>query len=478
MPLMHCLEVISRDRFEEIHQASLKVLSETGIQFHCNEAIEMFKKNGAKVDGETVFITGDMVADALATCPKSFTWTARNPARTITVGDRAGAGFLVQPDVGPVFVQDTDRGRRMATLRDYADVIRICQAGENIHLNGTIPVDPSDVDPQKKHLHMMYEILKNSDKPILGFCFDMEQVEEDIKMVEMAFGGGDFLETHHCMGFVANPLTPLGFSPETIESIMAYAKHNQVVMLAPCIMAGISGPISLLGTSLLQNIEFLAGLVLVQMTRPGAPVIYAAASTTGYMQVGSYAAGTPEAMLINTPNIQMANEYYHLPSRTMCGISHSKEIDCQAGYETMMSLMLGVLSGAHMGVQCVGTLDAIMTLSLEKMIIDQELISMVLRVQKGVEAGPGAVDAQAKIIQEVGCGGTFLTHLSTFKECRNLWNPTLGDWQSYDVWSAAGSESIVAKANKKFKSILADAPESFLDKQLDADLSKFINALA
>ncbi len=473
MPLINPLEVISSDRFEEIHQASIKVLSETGIQFHCEEALEMFKKNGARVDGKTVFITEKMVSDSLATCPETFTWTARNSANTVTVGE----GFLVQPNVGPVFIQDMDRGRRKATLSDYADVIKVCQEAEHIHLNGTIPVDPSDVDSQKKHLHMMQAILKNTDKPIIGFCFEKEKVEENIKMVEMAFGGGDYLENHHCMGVLVNPLTPLAFASETVETIMAYAKRNQIILLAPCIMAGISGPIGLLGTSLLQNIELLAGIVLTQMTRPGAPVVYATASTTGDMQTGGFSAGTPEAMLINAPNIQLANTYYRLPSRTMCGITHSKEIDCQAGYETMMSLMMGVLSGADIGVQCVGTLDALMTLSFEKMIIDQELISRVLRIQKGVDDLPGTADAAAEIIQEVGCNGSYLTHPSTFKGCRNMWTPTMSDWQSHDVWAASGSESLVVRANKKLKAVLENAPESFLEKELDADLSKFVNAL-
>jgi len=472
MPLNHSLEVISNDRFEEIHHASLKILGETGVQFHSEQALEMFRKNGAKVDGKTVFITEKMVADALASCPEKFTWTARNPARTVTVGE----GFLVQPNVGPVFVQDQAGGRRKATLRDYTDVMKICQGAEHIHLNGSLPVDPSDVDSEKKHLHMMYEILKNTDKPIIGFCFDREKVEENIRMVEMAFGGAEFLETHHCMGVLVNPLTPLGFASETVETIMAYARRNQIILLAPCIMAGISGPISLLGTSLLQNIELLAGIVLTQLTRPGAPVVYATASTTGHMQTGSFSAGTPEAMLINAPNIQLAKHYYKLPTRTMCGITHSKEIDCQAGYETMMSLMMGVLSGANIGVQCVGTLDALMTLSFEKMIIDQEIISRVLRIQKGVDASPGVAEATAEVIREIGSGGTYLMHPSTFKECRNMWRPTISDWQSYDAWVADGAESLVARAGKKLKSVLAQAPETFLDQDLNTDLTQFIAA--
>ena len=469
MPLNNTLEVISKASFEEIHQASIKILNETGIRFHCPEALAMFKQNGARVDGETVYITGKMVEDALATCPETFTWTALNPEHTVTVGK----GFLVQPNVGPVFIQDMDNGRRKAVLEDYANIMKLGQAAKHIHINGTIPVDPSDVDPASKHLHMMYEILKNTDKPIIGFCFDKKKVCQTFDMLEMAFGGTQFFETNHCMGVLVNPLTPLGYAAETIETIMEYAKRNQIILLAPCIMAGISGPISLLGTAVLQNVELLAGIVLAQMTRPGTPVVFAAASTTGDMKTGSFAAGTPEAMLINAPTIQMGNDYYHLPTRTMCGITHSKAVDCQAGYETMMSLLMGVLSGANMGVQCVGTLDALMTVSYEKIIIDQEMISRVLRIQEGIQVSAEALAVEA--IQAVGAGGTFLMHPSTVKGCRSLWTPSISDWNSCEAWQAAGSEDLVVRANRKYKQILETAPPTLLDPDLDTSLKAYVH---
>jgi trimethylamine--corrinoid protein Co-methyltransferase len=471
MSLNNHLEVISPEHFDAIHQASMSVLEKTGICFHSEEALELFRHHGAKVDGETVFITEAMVDKALETCPRTFTWTARNGAHSKVVGE----GFLVQPNVGPVFIQDLDHGRRKATLEDYANIMKICQAGEHIHLNGTIPVDPSDVDTETKHLHMLYEIVKNSDKPLIGFCFDKKKVEQNFEMLDMVFGGKAFLDSHHVAGVLVNPLTPLGYASETVETIMAYAKRNQITLLAPCIMAGVSGPVSLLGTAVLQNVELLAGIVLTQLTRPGAPVVYATASTTGYMKNGSFAAGTPEAMLINTPNIQMGREYYHLPTRTMCGITHSKAVDCQAGYETMMSLMMGVLSGANIGVQCVGTLDALMTISYEKMIIDQEIISRALRIKEGVTFSTEALAAD--IIKEIGHGGTYLTHPSTFKACRSMWSPTISDWDAHDAWEANGSPDMVITANKKVKEILAKAPETLLEPDLDLSLNTYIKKI-
>lgn len=468
MKLRKLLEPLPDVDVEQIHNASMKILKETGIVFRSREAVDLFKKHGAKVDGETVFIEEDMVEKALETSPAKFFWRARNDSRSVEVGN----GFVVQPPVGPIFIKDAENGRRLSVRQDYINVIKLCQESDMIRLNGAMPVDPGDVPVDAKHLYMMYDILRHSDKPLIGFCYGIDKVRQNFDMLEMAMGGKKFLEENYCLGVLTNPLSPLGYAAETLEALMAFSARNQIVMIAPCIMAGVSGPINLIGTSILQNTEALAGVVLTQLVRPGAPVVYGVASCVGYMKTGSFAAGSPEAMLINMPNIQLAHDFYHLPTRTMCGITHAKDFNCQAFYETTMSLILGVLSGANIGVQCIGTLDALMTVSYEKIIIDQEIISRALRIQKGIDFSH--IDQAVEIIQQVGPGGSYMVHPSTFTDCRSLWLPSVSDWESYDAWENAGSEDLLIRANRKYKEILANAPETLLDPSLQKDLERYI----
>lgn len=468
MALISRMEVISKEDYQRIHDASLKILRETGVVFHCAEALEIFKKHGARVEGEIVYFSADMVEKALETCPSTFRWKARNDDHSVTVGE----GLLIQPNVGPVYIEDLDRGRRPATLEDYANLMKLCQASDVVQLNGSIPVDPSDVDANKKYIYMMYEMLKHTDKPIIGACTDGTQVRQMLDMAEIALGQKGCLHEGHYVGVLVNSLSPLAYAPDTLETIIEYAKRNQVILLAPCIMAGVSGPISLLGTAVLQNVELLAGIVLTQLVNPGTPVVYATASTVGYMKSASFAAGSPEAMLINTPNIQMGREFYHLPTRTMCGVNHSKSLDCQAGYETMQSLMMGMMSGANIFVQCMGVLDAIFVTSYEKFIIDEELVRRVKRISEGIDTSDAALAVD--VIQEVGHKGTYLTHPSTFEHFRDIWTPTISDWESYDDWKAAGSEDVVVKANRKYKEIISNAPESLLDPELDKELRAYM----
>jgi trimethylamine--corrinoid protein Co-methyltransferase len=462
------LQVLATEDYHRIHEASLKILTETGVVFHSEEALDVFKRHGAKIENKTVHITRPMVDQALTTAPKIFRMDARNEQHAITVGE----GFLIQPNVGPVYIQDLDRGRRLATLQDYANIQKLCQASDVVHLVGTIPVNPSDVSTSDKYLDMMYTVLKNSDKPVNGFCAHKEQVRQQLDMMRIALGLDGGLREKHYIAVLVNPLSPLGYAPETLETMIEFAKCNQVILLAPCIMAGATGPISLLGTAVLQNTEILAGLVLMQLVNPGTPVVYATASSTAFMKTVGYAAGAPEAMLINTASLQMGLDYYHLPTRTMCGITHSKTLDMQAGYETMQSILLGCLSGAHMAVQCLGVLDAIMTTSYEKFVIDEELIRRVLCISRGIDTSDEALAVDT--IQELGPGGNYLTHVTTFKQFRSIWTPTVSDWESYDDWVQAGSEDVAQKANRKFKQILGEAPETLLDPDTDRQLQNYI----
>jgi trimethylamine--corrinoid protein Co-methyltransferase len=231
-----------------------------------------------------------------------------------------------------------------------------------------------------------------------------------------------------------------------------------------------------MGTSVLQNTEALAGIVLSQLVRPGAPVVYGTASNVGYMKDASFAAGSPEAMLINLPNIRLAKEHYHLPTRTMCGITHAKVVDCQAGYETMMSAMMGVLSGANIGVQCVGTLESLMTISYEKIVIDQEILSRILRLQTGIDVSNQVVLDED--IRQVGPGGSYLLHPGTMAACRNLWFPTVSDWKSYEAWKAAGEPDALYYARQQYKQILEIAPENLLEDAVDADLQRYVEKAA
>ncbi|UCH19636.1 MAG: trimethylamine methyltransferase family protein [Deltaproteobacteria bacterium] len=474
MSLKSKLAVISNEDMAWIHEASLKILEKTGVIFHSNEAVTVCKKSGARIDGKIVYFPRKIVRRALETAPETFRWRARNDSYSVNVGDE-NEKLLLQPNSGPVYIQDLDNGRRAATLEDFANIIRLCQASDIVSLVGAFPVDPSDVHPDKKHLHMMYEILKNTDKPLIGFETDGPIVRQLLDMVEMAVGPKGFLFENHCIGVAATPLSPLAYGTASCETIIEFAKHNQPIFFTAAIMAGLSGPISLIGTTTQQNSEILAGIVLAQLVNPGNPVVYSNGSTVANMKNGNFISGSPEMMLIHIAGMQMGLDYYQLPSRAMCGTTDSKIIDCQAGYETMQNLMGGVLSGAHMVFECLGVLDSIMTTSYEKVMIDLELLSRVMCIREGMDTS--GKEQALKIIQEIGHQAKHITHPDTMAHFKERWLPELSDWETYDSWLEKGSKDVAARANKKFKEILKKAPQTLIDPEIDKALKDYMNQI-
>lgn len=469
MPLKTKLEVLSKEDIARVHDASLKILKESGVVFKCQEALDVFKKHAVKVDGETVCFSGKMVESALEQCPATFRWRGRNNARSITIGE----GFAVQPNGGPVDIQDLDKGRRPALLEDFVNIQKLCQASDVVNIVGSVPVDPHDVKPNEKHLYIMYEILKNTDKPAMGYCVNRLQAGQMLDMVEIATGQKDFLLDHYTAAVSVNPLSPLAYGPEALETLIEYAERKQPVFLLPCILAGITGPISLFGTIVQQNAEILAGIILIQLIKPGNPVVYCPSSTAANMRSAGYITGPPEAFLINGANLQMALDLYKIPTRTMCGMTDSKTVDCQAGYETMQNLMMGMLSGAHIIHECLGVLDSIMCTSYEKFIIDEELLSRVMRISKGLDTSDDALSMD--VIQDVAHSGEYVTHDNTFQHFRDFWTPTVSVWNSFDEWKENGSEDILIRANRRFKKILENCPDAMIDPALDRELKAFVN---
>jgi trimethylamine--corrinoid protein Co-methyltransferase len=239
-------------------------------------------------------------------------------------------------------------------------------------------------------------------------------------------------------------------------------------------MAGVTGPMNLWQTIVQQNAEILAGAALTYLIHPEAPIVYCPASTTADMRYANVAYAAPEQFLINAPGLQLAIDRYRLPTRILAGMTASKREDIQAGAETMMNMLLGVLSGGHIVLQSFGVLDSIMTTSYEKFVIDEELFSGVMRFCQGVE--PSDADSTLGILGDVGPKGSFLMHPDTMRQYKNHWRPihNLASWENYESWRKKGQEDILARANRKWKEVLAECPERMIDSELDKSLQDFL----
>ena len=467
------LTTASNNDLLQIHEASLKILSETGCVFHSAKARAIMKKHGAVVRGKTVCFPKALVTNAMKTVPHSFHWRARNAEFSTVIGK---GGFRLAPNAGNIYVQDSDKGRRLAKLEDVRKIQTIQQMSDAVDFVGNNPCDPSDFQPSERHLYVTYETLKHTDKPLISYFAPYEPAKETLEMVKIAFGEDDIFKNHHVIGAGMPSTSPLAYSAEVLSVMTTYAEYNQPLMITPAIMGGVTGPLDLTGIALQQNAELLAGTTYIQLVNPGNPVVWSPSSTVAWLKTGSYSTGTPEAMLPNILGLQLAKELYKVPTRSMAGLTDSKTPDCQAGYETMQNMMLAMLGGAQILYESLGVLDNIMTTSYEKMIIDEELYKRIARIHEGMDASASAVESSLKLIQEIGGGGEYLTHQHTLDNFREMWQPTVSNWDNDNEWDEDGSEDATVKANKIWKERLENAPETFLDPATDKDLMAFIES--
>ena len=464
--------VMSAHDVEEIHQLTLDILSGKGILIHLPEAREILSRHGARLDGEVVFLDEPVVDKLMGTAPESFEMKGRDSGLPPLVFGKGQTRPVVCPGNGTLSVIESDGRKRPGTIEDFDNITRLCQTSSVVDMVGSVPVEPSDLPPASRHLHLLRHLMRYSHKPLIGVATDPEETRQSFTLLEMVYGDG-FLKENHLIAYSVNPTSPLGFDPLACQTLMAYAGHRQVLFILPGPMAGLTAPLDMYGMLAVINAENLAGICLAQAVSPGTPIVYSSGAMTSDMRWANTITAAPEGTLIGMACMQMAR-YYNLPSRAMAGLSEAKQTDFQAGMETMQNYLSHVMAGVGVVNECLGVLDSIMSTSFEKWILDEEVISRVARMNRGL--GDLDRDGVFKAIQKVDHMGTYLLEPSVFENCHKIWQPGVSFWQPYDMW-ADKRESILEKAGSIFQERIAALEDPLLDPLLDADLGAYIETL-
>ncbi len=470
MNLSSQVKVLSLNDMDIVHEKALELLNKRGIVFQTDDAIETFRKHGAKIEDHTVYMGRELVEKCIAQCPKTFRLEALDPQKSVTVGE----GLLIHPAGGEVFVTDRKGKRHTPTLKDFADLQKVYQACDNINIAGFQPVSPMDVNERVKGLYCVLSSMQNSDKPILSpmELDTIEQKEECLQLFNIAFGEEGYLDNHYVTWHAVCSNSPFFYSDFACEGIKVYAEHNQPIIIVSAPMTGITSPIYLYSTVIMTVAETLAGLVYAQLIKPGVPVVPSASLTYGNMRYATWECASPDTALLLGATIQMFKDFYHLPARAQTGVTSSKIIDYQAGIETMQSFLFSALAGVNLTSQSVGTLANLMATSLEKTVLDDEMIARVRYIIDGMNTDLESMGMD-DLLNAKPCQD-FLTSESTLKHFRDGWQPSLSDWRTYEAWEQDGHEDVVEVAHRKVKEILANAPETLLDAEQEKAIKDYI----
>jgi trimethylamine--corrinoid protein Co-methyltransferase len=452
-----------------IHDASMDLLKNIGVAFNDDEALGIFKKNGFKVDGYTVFFSEKNVRQAIESAPARFRVVARNPANTVSIG---GDGVALAPGYGAAFIITRDGEQRKATMADYDIFCKLVQTSRTIDITGFLMAAPSDLPAETAHLNMLYANITLCDKPFMGSPVSRAGAEDCINMASMVWGGKEKLKETPVTISLITPLSPLRYTPEMAGSVITLARYNQACTFGALLMAGASGPLSIAGVLVQQNAEILAGVTLTQLVRPGAPVIVGGTSAIMDMRTGCLSMGAPEVARISSATIQMA-QFYNLPARSGCANTDAHFPNAQAGFESALNLYVALQNGSNFILHAAGILGAYNAMSFEKFIIDEEICSQILESLKPITITDESIDLD--LIKEVGIGGNYLTHPKTYEQCRTaFYLSNLVNRNGFSGWQEEGAKHITDTAAEILNERMSEYVKPDIDPQLEKDLLTYI----
>ena len=437
------LEPLSGNQLGAIHEASMTVLEDYGIEVLSERVRASFRGAGARVDDSHGIVRPDreLVLDLVARAPGAFSLTPRNPNRRLEVG---GAHIHFGMVSGPPNVHDCVNGRRPGNFADYERLVQLGQTFNAIHFFGNQSVAPIDLPAQTRHLDTYRASLILSDKVFSAVPIGRGRVRDAVEMVARARGLslGELAISPSLFGNI-NINSPRKLDEAMSEGALALAEYGQAVIVTPFTLMGAMTPVTLAAGLVQQNAEALFGIAMVQLFFPGTPVVYGGFTSNVDMRSGAPAFGTPENAKANLAGGQLAR-HYGLPYRSS-GCNASNTADAQAVYETQMSLWSAVLGNGNLLYHAAGWLEGGLVASFEKVIIDVEILQNLtcLFSKPKVNTEELALDA----IGAVPPGGHFFGTEHTMQRYESaFYQPLLSDWQNNESWVEAGAKDATQRA--------------------------------
>ncbi len=465
------IDILSPDQLDAIHDSSMRVLSEIGIKVLCGRSRSILSAIGCTVDESSEIVRFDpgLVAEYVAHAPGTAELHARNPAYNLTIG---GDEIIFSSVMCPPFANDLDRGRRAGTFEEMCEFVKLVHAINAVHQAGGGGFEPLDLPAETRHLDVGYAHATLTDKTWKAWSNGAERARDAIAMAKimMDFTDEDLI-ARPVITAPINTNSPLMIDTAMAEGIVEMAGVGQPLVIAPFTMAGAMSPATEAGALSVQNAEALAGVVLAQAVRKGAPVVYGSYLTNVDMRTGSPLFGTPVFAKTTWASGQLARRY-GLPFRSSLNTG-SNSVDAQAAYETQLCLWAAVTAHANILFGSAGWLEGGLSGSYEKLILDAELLQLAIESFQPIEVNKDTLGFEA--IRDVGPGGHFFGSPHTLARYdRAFYHPILTDTRNYETWNEQGRDSAEHRANRIWKRMLAEYQKPEMDEAVDEELRDFV----
>ena len=446
---------ITQKEIETIHEKTLYILEHIGVKFEQPELLEFFKKKGIRMEGNRVYIDKATVEQALSTAPASF--TIKTPYEELKIGEggraistASGARNILRPD-----------GTLVApTLEDYKAIRKLDATSPIVNLSSSPLTVVEGIPQDKVDLVKTAYTLEYSKHPVIASCAHKEDAEETIELVRRFYGYGEKDAGYFVIG-VGNVISPLRYDRHGIEALLSYTTRNLPVVVACCSTPGMTSPITVGGSIVQNNAEVLAGVVMTQLVNPGCPVVYGNVTFGSNLRVATPTSWGPEVAIFTQYAAAMA-KYYKVPYRVGGNLSVAKTVDWQDGAQSALSMMTTLDCGCDFIFHACGELDCLNIFSMEKYVLDEDIIRQRLEMEKRDFITDEAVDMDS--IEDVATtpGGNFLAEDDTVELYQTeYYLADLFSCESYDKWQSQGAPSVLERAQKRVEKRLAEfvAPE-------------------
>ncbi|MFQ5522198.1 MAG: trimethylamine methyltransferase family protein [Acidimicrobiia bacterium] len=462
--------VLSEEGLAQIEANADTILEEVGIEIvEFPEALQIYEQAGASVEETRVKFPRGMCREIVtATTPSRYTQHARNPERSVEIGDPY---MVMAPAYGSPFVRDLEGGRRYATLEDFRNFVKLAYMSPQMHHSGGTLCEPVDLPVNKRHFDMVYSHIKYSDKPFMGSVTHPSRAQDTIDMAKIVFGD-DFIQENTVLTSLCNANSPLSWDHAMLGSAKVYAEHNQACIIAPFILAGAMAPVTPAAVAAQTLAEALAGIAFTQLVRPGAPVVFGSFASSMSMQSGAPTFGTPEPALVML-TIAALGRRLGVPIRLGGNLTASKIPDAQAAYESAATFIPTLLAGANFVLHSAGWLEGGLTMGYEKFILDADMAGMAQALVRGVDMSEDGQAMQSLLTTGPGAHYLGTEHtLAHFEDA--FWSAETSDSNSFEQWDGEGAKDAASRAHEKWQQMLADYRPPELDEEIDHRLKGWI----
>jgi trimethylamine--corrinoid protein Co-methyltransferase len=448
-------------------QEARDLLATIGVEVHNDEATALFVGGGARVRREPsrVLLPPELVDRCLAHAPRV--------VRLFDLGGRlthelGGDNVYFTPGSAAIHVLDAHSGAiRPPTTDDYVRYAKLVSGLDHIAAQSTALI-PADVPEGISDSYRLYLSLLVGRKPVVTGAFGAKgfEVMRDLQLAVR--GTTEALATKPLCVFSCCPTAPLKWSYDTSQNVIDCARSGIPAELVSMPLTGFVAPGTLVGSVIQHAAETLSGVVLSQLARPGAPVVWGGSPAIFDVRHETTPMGAIETMMLDCANAEVGRSL-GLPTQGYIALSDAKRLDAQAGLETGMGALLAALSGIN-SVSGPGMLDFESCQSLEKLVLDDEICGMVARMRRGVE--PREDFPARPLFEELLREGHLLIASHTRRHLREQvrFSSPVIERAPLARWREEGESELVTRASREVERLIADWKPSALPVAARRDL--------